>query len=157
MPSGGHARSGPPRDPNALRRGGAADPAEIRLSAPTNPPPAWPLPDEPTEREAHIWNGLWIKPQATAWRRFDLIREVAVYTRCLAEFEAPGKKNANLGNFIRKMADDLGLTLVGFDRNKWRYPAADRPAAPVTLIRRPSARDRFARAPAPADSDPPPI
>ena len=151
MPSGGHARSGPPRDPYALRRPGT--PAEngwIQLTVPTEPAPAWPLADPANPAEEAVWRDLWSRPQATVWPRLNLVREVAVYTRCLAEFEAPGKTNAALGNLIRKQADDLGLSVVGADRNKWLMPKADASAAPATVtpIRRgaasrPSARERF--------------
>jgi hypothetical protein len=165
MPSGGHPRSGPARDPNALRYGDRATEGFIKLTAPTNPPPAWPLLDKPSEREISIWNDLWSRPQATVWAQYNLTREVAVYARTLALFEEPGRGNAALGNLVRGLSDDLGLTIAGAARNKWLLPAADIGKAEVTPLRpvqprRQSSRDRVKRAApptTPADDDRPPF
>jgi hypothetical protein len=164
MGSGGHARSGPPRDPDALRRGDNAAAGFIKLTAPTNPPPSWPLLDKPSEREISIWNDLWTRPQATVWPQYNLTREVAVYARTLAQFEEPGRANAALGNLVRGMSDDLGLTIAGAARNKWLLPAANPDKAEVTPLRaiqprRPSSRDRVKRATPTeqADNDKPPF
>jgi hypothetical protein len=150
MPSGGHARSGPPRDPNALRYGDRATDGFIKLTALINPPPAWPLGDTPSDREMAIWSDLWSRPQATVWPTYNLIREVAAYTRTLALFEEPGKANAALGNLLRAMADDLGLTIAGAARNKWILPAASTGKAEVAPLRavsprRQTSRDRVRR------------
>ena len=150
MGSGGHARSGPPRDPGALHRGNLAAEGFIKLTAPTNPPPAWPLGDTPSDREMAIWADLWSRPQATVWPQYSLTREVAAYTRTLALFEEPGKANAALGNLLRAMADDLGLTIAGAARNKWILPAANTDKAEVTPLRaveprRQTSRDRVKR------------
>ncbi len=171
--SGGHARSGPPRDPNALSRPGTpAQNGWTQLTNPTEHAPAWPLLDPATPAEAAIWRDLWSRPQSTAWPKFNLIREVAVYARCLAEFEAPGKTNAALGGLVRKQADDLGLTIVGAERNRWLMPkqqvAASVTALPGGRTRssakdeftqvnagRPTSRDRFRRVSAPTATDDP--
>jgi hypothetical protein len=149
MPRGGHARSGPPQDPNALRRGDHAADGFIRLTHPTDPPPAWPLGDSPSDREMDIWRDLWQRPQATVWPRHGLTREVAAYARTLAIFEE--KPNAALGALVRGFRDDLGLTIAGAARNRWLLPAVTTDRAEVTELRaveprRSSSRDRVKRA-----------
>ncbi|MGY1751552.1 hypothetical protein [Blastococcus sp. SYSU D01042] len=150
MTSGGHARSGPAPDPLALHRGDQAGQGWLRLTTPTDPPPPWPLGDEPSDQEAAIWNDLWRRPQATAWPVFNLTREVGAYARALALFET--KPHAAMGTLIRRMGDDLGLTLAGAARNRWLLPRAGEAATPSARPRagtvRPSghrsARERWA-------------
>ncbi|TFV66088.1 UNVERIFIED_ORG: hypothetical protein E4P37_07920 [Bacillus sp. AZ43] len=159
MTSGGHARSGPAPDPYALHRGDKAGQGWTRLTDPTGPPPNWPLGDQ-SEREAAIWQDLWSRPQATAWPRYNLVREVAAYSRALALFEE--KPHAALGTLLRRLADDLGLTIPGAARNRWLLPDENAPAgapATVTRIRRGatatghrSSRERFPRFAPPSSS-----
>ena len=70
MSSGGaRARSGPPPDPNALRRDRPSDrdgwvtlPAEGRQGD----APEWPLVGQ-SDREAELWAAEWRRPQAVQW------------------------------------------------------------------------------------------
>lgn len=112
MPSGGRRNnSGPPPDPNALRRERRDDgewtvlPAEGR----DGEPPAWPLEGQ-TEREAHLWRELWAKPQAELWERQQQFFEVALHVRCLAEAEQPNAATS-LRTLVRQQADALLLTI----------------------------------------------
>lgn len=121
MPRGGHAASGPPPDPNALRRDRPSDkagwttlPAEGRQG----PPPEWPLLDQ-TEREAHLWADLWCKPQAVAWERYGQAYEVATCVRMLARAEQP-KSSVELLKSLKTFFDSLGLSTSGMLRNRWR-------------------------------------
>ncbi len=159
MSSGGHARSGPAPDPYALHRGDKAAAGWIKLTDPTDPPPPWPLGAQ-SDREAAIWHDLWARPQATAWPRYNLAREVAAYTRALAVFEE--KPHAALGTLLRRLGDDLGLTIPGAARNRWLLPDEQVPAATPASITpiphgaaasRRSSRDRFRRV-IPADAGP---
>jgi hypothetical protein len=147
MPSGGHARSGPPSDPNSLSNGtGTGSGAWIHLTVPTEPAPAWPL-GEPTDAEAALWLDLWSRPPASVWPRFFLTREVATYVRTLLAFENGGHRNAALGALVQRLADQLGLTVAGAHRNRWAYPdpARTRPATVHALPGgRASVRDRLA-------------
>lgn len=151
MPSGGHARSGPPPDPNALRRNRKDDaawtvlPAEGRKGA----PPKWPLteaegPD--AAREIELWQRLWAMPQATQWEAAQQQFEVALYVRRLAEVEVPGAPT-NLGTLARQMADALGLTIPGMRTARWKIATdqvkAKREERQTTAPARPTARDRF--------------
>lgn len=144
MPKGGHARSGPAPDPNALRRERDAGewvvlPAEGRQGE----PPEWPLVGH-TEREAELWALMWRKPQAVMWERNGQQIEVALYVRNLTIVELPGSP-VNLGTLLRQQADALGLTVPGMRANRWRI-ARDEVAekrAEKTAPRRASARSRL--------------
>src|SRR5690606_6396291 len=118
MPSGGaRVRSGPPPDPNALRRDRKSDgewtilPAEGRAGD----PPTWPLRGQ-SEREAELWSALWAKPQAVQWER--------------QRAEALGRTIPGLRSHRWKIA--AGQADVKRDE-----------AAPKATMARASARDRF--------------
>jgi hypothetical protein len=150
MPKGGaRAVSGPPPDPNALRRNRPSDkagwttlPAEGRQGG----PPAWPLVDL-TDREFELWRDLWAKPQAVAWEALDQGYEVALFVRSLAQAEQPDAK-VDLQRIVRQYLDSLGLSVQGMLRNRWKVaPVAEaeeqaQPAA-APAPRRTSARDRL--------------
>jgi len=120
MASGGaRARSGPPPDPNALRRERDAGewtvlPAEGRSGV----TPDWPLAGK-SNREAGLWDSLWAKPQALMWERFGQELEVALYVRNFARAEDPDAAVA-LGTLVRQQMDSLGLTTPGLRANRWR-------------------------------------
>ncbi|MEU1805849.1 hypothetical protein [Streptomyces sp. NPDC019937] len=148
MPKGGaRAVSGPPPDPNALRRNRPSDkagwttlPAEGRAGG----PPAWPL-AAMTDREFELWRDVWAKPQAVAWEVLDQGYEVALFVRALAQAEQPDAK-VDLQRVVRQYLDSLGLSVQGMLRNRWKIaPAAEveTSAELVDAPRRPSARDRL--------------
>ena len=149
MASGGaRVRSGPPPDPNALRRDRKSDgewtilPAEGRAGD----PPTWPLRGQ-SEREAELWSALWAKPQAVQWEQLGQEIEVALYVRNLAQFELPGAP-VNLGTLVRQQADALGLTIPGLRSHRWKIAAGQAgvnrdETAPKATMARASARDRF--------------
>jgi hypothetical protein len=119
MPVGSSSRSGPPPDPNALRRKRDAGewvtlPAEGRQGN----PPAWPL-ESPKLREILLWVEEWKRPQAVAWEALGLVRDVAFFVRESIEAEAPGSSVARR-NLVRQRADMLGLTVSGLRTNRWR-------------------------------------
>lgn len=170
MPKGGaRVNSGPPPDPNALRRDRANDkdgwtllPAAGRTSkAPTYPlmtnveqldddaSDAWrgtqTLVDD---REARVWADIWSTPQAVAWERLGWLHDVAIYVRFLVKAERGDMKAAGE---VRQWSDRLGLNPAAMLRNRWKIApdelASRRPAtAPGSGPRRPSARDRLAKA-----------
>ncbi|MER7963596.1 hypothetical protein [Streptomyces ardesiacus] len=150
MPRGGHAASGPPPDPNALRRNRKSDaagwktlPAEGRQGA----TPEWPL-TEATGRESVLWEDLWAKPQAVIWEDMGQELEVALFVRTLAEAERPDAR-ADIKKMIRGYLDSLGLSVSGMLRNRWKIaPGVEAAGDLVPLesapsLRRPSARDRM--------------
>lgn len=152
MPKGGaRAVSGPPPDPNALRRdrdssGWTVLPAEGRAGD----PPEWPLLDQ-TLREETLWCDLWSRPQAVAWQRLDQRYEVAMFVRKLAEAEQP-RASVELQKVVRQYLDSLGLSVQGMLRNRWKIADNDdrgdedesgNPASQPQRSRRPSARSRL--------------
>lgn len=112
MPKGGaRARSGPPPDPQALRRERKSDPGWTVLPVGGRPgaAPEWPL-TERSEREAELWGRFWAKPQAILWERNGQLFEVALHVRCFAEAEVPAAPTS-LRTLVRQQADALLLTI----------------------------------------------
>ena len=151
---GARARSGPPADPNALRRDRPNDQATwITLpSERTGPAPEWPLTAPPSPAELTHWGRVWRTAQATEWEKNDLAIEVALYVRVLAQAEEPGAA-IGLIKEARMMQENLGLSYVGLLKHHWRIadaPQPDTQAATATTKtpaarspRGPSSRDRF--------------
>lgn len=141
MPKGGHAASGPPPDPNALRRDRPIDqagwtklPAEGRKGR----APKWPHEAKPTDREADIWSRIWRTPHAVVWERLGWYDEVAMYVRCLARAER-GTMTAAVE--MRQWSDRLGLNPAAMLRNRWRISDDEVGARRSTAARsRPSSR-----------------
>lgn len=150
---GARGRSGPPPDPNALRRDRKADQASW-ITLPKSrlaPAPDWPLAIAASEAEQMHWDRLWRTPQADQWEKNGAEYEVALYVRSLAEAEIPGAA-ANLRTLVKQQQEGLGLSLVGLAVRRWRI-ADDAPVTPIAATAsgpaarpsgsRPSARDRF--------------
>lgn len=107
---GARLRSGPPPDPNALRRDRKSDAAGWTvLPAEGRPVPVWPLVGR-SVREADLWVTFWGKPQALLWERNSQVFEVALHVRCFAEAELPGAATP-LRTLVRQQADALLLTM----------------------------------------------
>ena len=154
MPRGGaRVNSGPPPDPNALRRDRKQDKdGWTTLPQRTEvPAPAWPLVGlslgtedwaivaaaERAERELDVWRDLWATPQATAWHRMGWAIEVALYVRLIVGAESTGETKALAE--ARMWSDRLGLNPAAMLRNRWRV-AADEVAAKRSEPKQPDAR-----------------
>lgn len=148
MPSGGaRARSGPPQDPNALRRDRKDDaaawtelPAQGRLAD----APEWPL-TPPTDRELAMWDRFWRKPQALIWERDGQLEYVAIFVRQLIEAEGE-KASAENRKTVRMMFADLYLTSDSMSRARIRIASdevAEKRATSKQPARKSSSRDRF--------------
>jgi hypothetical protein len=143
MPSGGHARSGPARQPDALRRDRDKT-GQIHLPAAGRPgdPPTWPL-DAPIDRELTLWAAEWRRPPALMWDLLGLALEAALYVRAVVVAEGRKATAADRTVVLRSM-DGLGLTVGGLAKNGWiidgqaeeQVKAADGP-------NRTSAKSRF--------------
>jgi hypothetical protein len=145
MPSGGaRSRSGPIRNPGAIRHGRDGDHAgwvSLPASGREEDPPAWPL-GRATKFERETWASEWQRPQAIAWERLGWTVQVALYVRTLSAAARPKASAGTTTNLLRQM-ENLGLTEAGMARNRWRI-VEDAPAA--ATVRRPagaSARDRL--------------
>jgi hypothetical protein len=145
MPRGGaRVRSGPPPDPNALRRERDADQWDhLPEGGRQSDPPPWPL-AKPTVREKTLWAREWQRPQAVMWEREHLEEEVAVYVRAMYRFEGP-KHQAADGTLMRMLADDLGISMSGLAKHRWIIggAGASAPAAAPRKMAAGSARERF--------------
>ena len=160
MPRGGaRINSGPPPDPNALRRDRATDKdgwTSLPADGYDGSIPEWPLTTrlEPTTddeddrleflagREAEHWTRIWRTPQAAAWIRLGWVSDVALYVRWLALAEGGDLK---AGTEARQWSDRLGLNPAAMMRNRWRVVAdqvAARRLEPVSK-QPPNARDRL--------------
>lgn len=169
MPSGGHARSGPAPDPNALRRGRSGDAEWTTLPAEgfMGEVPPFPLPrisvyyeyfedkkrvrefdgdatEARWESEVELWESLWRKPQAVMWAKLGLEYEVAAYVRCYIESTGEDS-NSGLKTAALRMAAEIGLSLPGMHSLRWKFAedevAARRDSAPAPAGK--SARDRL--------------
>lgn len=144
MPKGGaRVRSGPARDPNALRRDthGGDEWTVLPKAGREGETPDWPLRD-PSGRELELWDQHWKMPQAVMWERSQLFHAVALYVRNLTAAEIAGSP-ANRATLVRQFMDDLGLTEGGLAKNRWRVgePESDAKSRPRTKSA--SARDRL--------------
>ena len=127
---GARVRSGPPPDPNALRRSrDSGDWVTLPFEGRTAPAPAWPLGDQ-SDREAELWAFHWALPQAVEWERLRLDYQVALFVRRFAEAEVPGSP-VTVSTWVRQQNDALGISVPGMLSLKWRVgdPAAE--AGPV--------------------------
>jgi hypothetical protein len=78
-----------------------------------------------TDREAEFWQRLWSeRPQAHEWLRLGLDIEVALYCRKLGEAEQP-RSSTILAQTIRQLADSLGLSIGGMQKNRWIIPVSE--------------------------------
>lgn len=133
---GARVRSGPPADPNAVRR--ERDHMEfttLPADGRDGDAPTWPLSPRPTRRELTLWRQEWRRPQAVMWQIRGLEIEVALYIRTLRTAEKPGVAAAMLAE-IRRQRDALGLTANGLKALRWiietGQAAAQRQSAAAT-------------------------
>jgi hypothetical protein len=114
------------RQPNALRGGARGGATRINLPAGgrKGDTPEWPLAlardEETAEREASLWVEVWMSPQAVAWERLRVIREVAMYVRWSVKAESCDRDAASEA---RQLADRLGLNPKAMRALAWDVPA----------------------------------
>lgn len=127
-PGSGGARvySGPPPDPNALRRQrDGKEWVKLPASGRLDPAPEWPAAiDEPDEQELLKWRELWMLPQALIWemdRAHDL---VAFYVRTYLEAMKP-KAGAQARMFVRQLSNDLYLAPAALASGRYVIDGTD--------------------------------
>lgn len=94
---------------DAIRRNARVGPLLLPKGGRRAPAPEWPLLDEITVDQKHLWDQLWKTPQAVAWEQMEYTRFVARYTLLLLEAEKPYPATTLLAE-VRQMEDRLGLT-----------------------------------------------
>ena len=169
---GARSRSGPPPDPNALRRDRADDAGWVTLPADgfKGEVPEFPLPaisiydiywvdkervkefdgdatEALHEREVALWADLWRKPQAEMWSQLGLTYEVAAYVRGYIE-STSAESNAGLKTAVLRMAAEIGLSLPGMHGLRWKIATSvgDTTQAP-TVRKASSSRARLKAVP----------
>lgn len=120
MTSGGaRARSGPPADPNALRRDRKDDKDWVSLpGGRVEDVPGFPLADA-ADDELELWAELWEKPQAHMWLALGLKYQVAFYVRNFLKAAAVDAAAAWVAGVLRQEAE-IGLSTVGMGQLRWR-------------------------------------
>ena len=147
MPSGGHARVGPPPDPNALRRDRPGDHniwRHLPAAGRQGHAPPWPLATA-TARELLLWEREWHRPQAVMWEAHGQQMEVANLVRTQVRFEQADASVA-VGSLLRGQMTDLGLNEPGLRCNRWLIDVAGPVASRITRSHAPdrgSAKARF--------------
>ena len=103
---GARSRSGPPPDPNALRRARKNDPAWTKIPAAgrEKPAPEWPL-VTPSERELALWEAWWAEPVAVLWEESHSLHYVAFTVRMFAEAEQPKARTEDRKSLNQMMAN----------------------------------------------------
>jgi hypothetical protein len=170
MPSGGHANSGPPPDPNSLKT------AKRGLTFTALPAggydgeiPDFPLPTVPVydiwyedkkrvkeydeeatearrDREQVLWEWAWRTPQAAVWAKEPWRwQAIAQWVRTSAICES-GDATAADKNALHRFADQIGLTPAGMAFNGWKIASdqlAEKRAEKTEAPKAPTARDRM--------------
>lgn len=144
MTSGGaRARSGPPADPNALRRDRKDDKDWVSLPAEgfAGEVPEFPLADA-SLTETSLWGVLWRKPQGVMWARLGLEFQVAAYVRAFIESVEAGA-SAGLKTAVLRMEAELGLSTVGMGQLRWKITSDELAERRGGVAPGRSARDRL--------------
>lgn len=141
---GARARSGPPPDPNALKRERDGDQwTELPPEGRPGNPPRWPLTKQ-SAREKTLWKREWSRPQAIEWERNGQELEVAIYVRTAIEAGHLAASTATR-TLLRQQQEALGISLPGLARNRWTIgkPAAAKQRPQHAGRQRSAAKSRF--------------
>jgi len=117
---GARNRSGPAKDPNALRRQrDGFTLRQIPSAEYTGEVPRFPLPDKSFDEES-LWQYYWKQPQAHVWatepyRWPTIAMYVRTFVRCADNANA---RTADV-NSLHRLADQIGLTPAGLKENGW--------------------------------------
>lgn len=139
---GARSVSGPPPDPNALRRDNDKREWTHLPKSREGDAPTWPL-TRASGRELRVWNEEWKRPQAVMWEANGQQREVALYVRALVTAEAPNAR-VQERTLVRQLMDDLGVSLIGLHRHRWVIDGViEQPSVRSNDAGRPSAKTRL--------------
>lgn len=121
MPRGGHARSGPAKDPRSARSESAGVTAAVLPSAGYQGriPGLNQFLPKPDPRHRALWEELWRYPQACVWIkerwRYSVVAEL-VRLMVMTEQEDCA---VGIWSAIRQRRDDLGLSTAGRRQEGW--------------------------------------
>lgn len=125
MPKGGHAHSGPAKDPSSR----TSERAGFTVTALPNEGYRGEVPElqlflaRTNARQRAIWAELWTTPQACAWSterwRWPMVADLAKWMARSDAADAP----AAVATTVRQLRDDLGLTTAGLRANGWAIAA----------------------------------
>lgn len=135
MKGGARSRSGPPPDPNALRRSRKSDPAWTKIPANIRagkPVPEWPL-VEPSPREIELWSAWWSLPVASLWLESHSLDYVAFTVRMFSEAEQPKARTEDRKS-LRQMMADLYMTPDSQLRARILIVDDEESSAPVAVV-----------------------
>lgn len=127
MPKGGHAHSGPAKDPNSR----TSERAGYALTALPNEGYSGTVPAltdyllEVTAQHERVWAELWSTPQACAWSqerwRWPVVADLVKWMVRSDGPDAP----ASIATSVRQLRDDLGLSKAGLSVNGWAIAAVE--------------------------------
>lgn len=154
MPKGGHAHSGPARDPGSGRseRRGFSATALPNEGYQGNVPNLEDYLPEVTDRHLSIWAELWSTPQAAAWAResyrWPAVADLVRWSVRADDLDAP----VAVATAIRQLRDDLGLSSAGLRANGWNIAAVQvGEQQPAEAEEKPKRERRLREAPAAGD------
>lgn len=125
---GARAHSGPPPDPNALRRDrDGGDWVTLPAAGRPGVAPVWPL-SGGSDRELVLWVAEWARPQAVVWEQNGQELEVALYVRTFVAAEASDAP-VTVRTLVKQQQEALGLSLPGLSRNRWRIETVEERSA----------------------------
>jgi hypothetical protein len=108
---GARSHSGPPPNPNALRRQkDGKEWTKLPAAGRLEPAPEWPDEVDPAnEDELLMWRRIWMSPQALVWEADHAQDMVAFYVRTYLEAMKP-RAGAQARTFVKQMSEALLLT-----------------------------------------------
>ena len=125
------------------RRNATVGKQTLPIAGRTDPPPPWPLPEQPESyMEWQLWETLWKSPQATQWERQGIgtMLVVARYVQLLVRCQNP-KASSVIHGQAGMLEDKLGLTPKAMRMLLWEV--AEPPPEKNERNTRMSARDRM--------------
>lgn len=119
MASGGHARSGPPKQEGSARAEAAGYKlTELPAEGYAGPVPDWPLEPAATAVEQRYWERAWRTPQACIWSMQEwrwLVPDVARWVRLTVRCDQPDAPATLLAR-LPSTEDKIGMTTAGLAR-----------------------------------------
>jgi len=132
---GARSHSGPPPNPNALRRQrDGKEWTKLPAAGRLEPAPEWPDEvSEASERELLMWRRIWMLPQAIVWEADRVHDMVAFYVRTYLEAMRPGA-GAQARTFVKQMSEALLLTPATLAQQRYVIEGTDEARAIAAAV-----------------------